>query len=196
MTAWSIFKVWINGVHIGLQAAQSVVQCTSELIEDPSGSAYNFGRFNVEIINRGLPMSVGYVYVLSNRLMPGLVKIGFTTNDVKRRVAELSSATGVPAPFEIEYYCLTKHPGRVEREVHRDLAAHRLQNREFFSVDVARAISAVEPHITPVEQERYSRSDRMPSASLVRSKPLYQCAGCGALNEVKVCARCGLNWDD
>ncbi len=141
-------------------------------------------------------MSVGYVYVLSNRLMPGLVKIGFTTNDVKKRVAELSSATGVPAPFEIEYYCLTKHPGRVEREVHRDLAEHRLQNREFFSVDVSVAISAIEPHIALVEQERYSRLERIPSQSRRREKPLYQCAGCGALNEVKICARCGLNWDD
>ena len=38
----------------------------------------------------------GYVYILSNPGMPGLLKIGMTRFDPTRRVQELSSATGVP----------------------------------------------------------------------------------------------------
>jgi ribosomal protein S27E len=44
----------------------------------------------------------GYVYVLSNESMPGLVKIGFTARDITKRVTELNSGTAVPAPFVIE----------------------------------------------------------------------------------------------
>ena len=41
----------------------------------------------------------GLVYVLSNPAMPGLVKIGQTTNEITSRMNELSN-TGVPLHFE------------------------------------------------------------------------------------------------
>jgi hypothetical protein len=44
----------------------------------------------------------GFVYILSNKKMPGLVKIGCTTRPVVERTAELNSMTGVPAPFVLE----------------------------------------------------------------------------------------------
>ena len=49
----------------------------------------------------------GWVYVLSNEFMPGIYKIGMTTTSPATRAKELSSATGVPAPFKIEaaYHC-------------------------------------------------------------------------------------------
>jgi hypothetical protein len=47
-------------------------------------------------------MSVGYIYILSNPAMQGLLKIGVTSRDVRERVTQLSAATGVPKPFEIE----------------------------------------------------------------------------------------------
>ncbi len=45
----------------------------------------------------------GYIYILINPSMVGLVKIGKTTRDHKDRVNELSSATGVPTPFILIY---------------------------------------------------------------------------------------------
>lgn len=45
----------------------------------------------------------GYVYILSNPSMPGLLKIGMTRFDPTRRVQELSSATGVPTQFQLIY---------------------------------------------------------------------------------------------
>ena len=41
----------------------------------------------------------GFVCILSNLCMPGLIKIGMTENDVFQRAAELSASTGVPEPY-------------------------------------------------------------------------------------------------
>src|SRR5688572_6679317 len=45
----------------------------------------------------------GYLYVLINPSLPGLVKIGKTNRDPEQRAAELSAATGVPTPFVLVY---------------------------------------------------------------------------------------------
>ena len=51
---------------------------------------------------------IGIVYVLSNRAMPGLVKIGMTTRpELDTRLKELYT-TGVPVPFDVEYACEVK----------------------------------------------------------------------------------------
>ena len=44
----------------------------------------------------------GYVYILTNPSMPGLVKVGKTTTTPNQRMSELHS-TGVPTPFELEF---------------------------------------------------------------------------------------------
>src|SRR4051812_36035783 len=51
----------------------------------------------------GLSEHEGFIYILSNPAMPGLVKIGFTTGRVADRVADIGAATGVPAQFKIEW---------------------------------------------------------------------------------------------
>ncbi|WP_449106780.1 GIY-YIG nuclease family protein [Pseudomonas mohnii] len=43
------------------------------------------------------------IYVLKNETMPGLVKIGLTTDTVESRISNLSSSTGVPLPFECHF---------------------------------------------------------------------------------------------
>ena len=45
-------------------------------------------------------MEYGIVYLLTNPVMPGLVKIGMTTQEgIDKRMKELYT-TGVPIPFE------------------------------------------------------------------------------------------------
>ena len=44
---------------------------------------------------------MNYVYILSNESMPGLLKIGYTSCDPRKRAAELFT-TGVPEPFRVE----------------------------------------------------------------------------------------------
>jgi TPR repeat protein len=84
----------------------------------------------------------GYLYILSNSEMPGLLKIGQTTRSVGDRVAELNSATGVPAPFAVEAWFESADPQCHETELHKILTRCRLPNREFFRVTIEEAIAA------------------------------------------------------
>jgi hypothetical protein len=82
----------------------------------------------------------GYVYVLTNVSMPGIVKIGFTSRSAGVRANELSGATGVPTPFKIVFQARAKDALSLEKAVHRRLRAVRVkQNREFFRVSPKRA---------------------------------------------------------
>ena len=88
----------------------------------------------------------GYVYILSNPSMPGLLKIGMTRFDPTRRVQELSSATGVPTQFQLIYYREFHNCVAAELEIHSVLAAKGMRynnQREFFSVDSVEAINTL-----------------------------------------------------
>ena len=85
----------------------------------------------------------GYVYVLSNPKMQGLLKIGFSTRKVEERAAELSAATGVPAPFEIEAYFCSTNPEDDERHIHAALERQRVTGREFFEIGTMEAIQVM-----------------------------------------------------
>ncbi len=83
----------------------------------------------------------GIVYVLTNPVMPGIVKIGRTNqNDVKIRMAQLYS-TGVPLPFECAYAARVSNPVEVERALHNAFKPSRVNNsREFFNIEEYQAI--------------------------------------------------------
>ncbi|GAB7550399.1 GIY-YIG nuclease family protein [Cupriavidus sp. 8B] len=66
----------------------------------------------------------GYVYVISNKAMAGLVKVGFTTRSPDERAAELDG-THFPYPPVVEYFALVSNAKAVEKEVHRSLRAKR-----------------------------------------------------------------------
>lgn len=88
-------------------------------------------------------MAKGFVYVLSNRSMPGMVKIGKTTRDPRTRAGELF-ASGVPTPFVIEATIETPDISETELTVHRLLSANRVnKKREFFHVTVSEAVHAL-----------------------------------------------------
>lgn len=76
--------------------------------------------------------------------MPGLLKIGFSTQVPAKRAAELNM-TGVPSPFDVEYNCLIEDPASFAAAVHKPLSANRhTGDREFFCLSLATAIQAVE----------------------------------------------------
>ncbi len=102
-------------------------------------------------------MSAGYIYILSNPAMPGLLKIGFTNGDVKKRVRQLSAATGVPKPFEIEYYILTRDVEEIEREVHKQFSSKRERGKEFFSVPVVEVVGVIKLLVKEVIPDCFSR---------------------------------------
>lgn len=76
-------------------------------------------------------MSKGYVYILSNPSMPGIVKIGKTTRTIKERAHELYQ-TGVPTPFIVNDWVLSPNCSELEQRVHGALSDYRVsQSREF-----------------------------------------------------------------
>lgn len=86
----------------------------------------------------------GWVYVLSNRGMPGLLKVGRTTEHPRTRAAQLHT-TGVPTPFQVEYAVRVDCCDRVERTVHQELRPHRMdRKREFFTIELSAVVRAME----------------------------------------------------
>ncbi len=79
---------------------------------------------------------MGIVYVLSNKSMPGMVKIGITNKlDMRDRLSGLFS-TGVPLPFKCELAFEVDDEAAVERALHDVLDRQRVNpNREFFKVE-------------------------------------------------------------
>jgi hypothetical protein len=84
------------------------------------------------------------VYVLTNEAMPGLVKIGLTTDSVEARLTNLSSHTGVPLPFECYFAAEVEDSTRIEKILHQLFAEHRINpKREFFRMDKEKVVLAI-----------------------------------------------------
>ncbi len=84
------------------------------------------------------------VYLLTNPTMPGLVKIGRTT-DLESRLRSLSTHTGVPVPFECFYACQVENSTKVEKALHDAFGDHRINpKREFFSLNPDRVVAILE----------------------------------------------------
>lgn len=80
----------------------------------------------------------GWVYILSNECMPGIYKVGMTTNSPFARAKEISSATGVPVPFKVEASFHSDSPAETEGKIHAALSAERINDsREFFKIDLS-----------------------------------------------------------
>lgn len=92
-------------------------------------------------------MNKGFVYILQNASMPGMVKIGKTTRTADQRCQELYM-TGVPLPFSVACCVASPDCHALEQAMHNQFAQERVTaGREFFrlSVDVAR--DALENHL-------------------------------------------------
>ncbi len=83
----------------------------------------------------------GWVYVVTNKAMPGLVKVGFTTNDPFLRARDLGG-TGVPHDYVVEYDVLVHGPRDVEQKVHRKLSMAR-EGKEWFRCTTLDAVNAI-----------------------------------------------------
>lgn len=77
----------------------------------------------------------GFVYVLSNEIMPDIYKIGFTDRSPRQRAADLSN-TSIPTPYDVIAHWEVENPVGVEKELHKLFSDKRVaNNREFFKLD-------------------------------------------------------------
>lgn len=76
--------------------------------------------------------------------MPGLVKIGKTTQlEVDERMKQLYG-TGVPVPFDCAFACQVKNANEVEKALHFAFGNSRINpNREFFKIEAERVIAVL-----------------------------------------------------
>lgn len=103
----------------------------------------------------------GYLYVLINESMEGIVKIGYTTRSPRLRASELSSPTGVPTPFISVYTKEFKDVESAEDHVHSILEIQGLRvsnNREFFKTSVDNAIDTIE-YVKRIEDNKLLPKD-------------------------------------
>jgi hypothetical protein len=82
----------------------------------------------------------GSIYFAINSAMPGLVKIGRTNSNVRKRLGALRT-TGVPAHFEVFAMFAVTEAKVCEAEIHKALALFRVEgDREFFKLESAEAL--------------------------------------------------------
>lgn len=89
----------------------------------------------------------GYVYILVNpSFREDWVKIG-RTEDIDRRIKDLSSKTCLPYPFTLYAWCRTIKYKELEAQIHKFLDKYRqlkiVPNREFFSMLPCEALEAL-----------------------------------------------------
>jgi hypothetical protein len=101
----------------------------------------------------------GYVYILTNPAMPGLVKIGSTILTPDERARQLSSSTGVPRPFQVVAFEPFHDELRAERELQSKFVEYRVKSgrREFYEVDVEQVRDALF-HLAHVKASNCSSS--------------------------------------
>ena len=86
-----------------------------------------------------------YVYVLVNKSMPGMVKIGMTTDTPVKRARDINRATGIPTPW-VPVWSLKCYSSYIlEQRVHEYLGQYRVaENREMFRIDSVTAQRVIE----------------------------------------------------
>ncbi len=90
--------------------------------------------------------NAGYIYVLVNSSIKGMVKIGKTTRDPEERAKEISATTGVATPFVVAYECHFNDCSKAEKYIHNFLEEknHRTsKQREFFNISSSQAIKVI-----------------------------------------------------
>lgn len=90
----------------------------------------------------------GFLYIVSTRDRPQLLKIGMTQRTAEVRVKEVNAATGVAVPYGIRAAWRVDDAARAEKEIHALLDAYRVRtDREFFEIDFAKAFLLINDHL-------------------------------------------------
>ena len=107
----------------------------------------------------------GWVYVITNVAMPGLVKVGYSTKDPELRAKELNH-TGAPHPYVVDYELLIEDPYSIEQRTHGILSAKR-EAKEWFRCSSEEAVVAIKHAAgSSVVTETYKRVERARAEAL------------------------------
>ena len=114
----------------------------------------------------------GWVYVMTHPAWDkiGMVKIGKTGRDPRKRAGEITAVSGLLAPCTIACCVPVSDMAAAEVAVHRMLGGHRIRKRrELFRVDAATARRVVEAVAGSPPASRSSRTVMARLISVLRS---------------------------
>jgi len=145
----------------------------------------------------------GWVYIITNQAMPGLLKVGYSTKDPSLRAAELDH-TGSPFPYVVAYDMLVTAPRSVEQRVHEIIKRHHA-GKEWFKCVTAEAIAAIRTAAGAGKiLESSSGKEPKPEPKPTRPKDAqpyfpfsfattFRCWNCGEVSSdgVATCKTCG-----
>jgi len=83
----------------------------------------------------------GWVYIITNKAIPGLIKIGYTLKDPILRANELDNS-GAPHPYQVHYEVLVYEPLEIEQRTHKALKDFR-EGKEWFRCSLEDAVTAI-----------------------------------------------------
>jgi hypothetical protein len=83
----------------------------------------------------------GWVYVISKKAMPKLVKVGHTMKDPELRAQELDHS-GLPHRYIVEYELLIEDPRSIVMKAHVGLA-HIAERKEWFRCSLEEAVATI-----------------------------------------------------
>lgn len=87
----------------------------------------------------------GYIYILSKREEPKLLKIGMTNRSVEKRVKEINSATGVLFPYSVRRVYKVIDAELTEKLIFQALDDYRIRkDREFFMIEYSIATKLID----------------------------------------------------
>ena len=90
----------------------------------------------------------GWLYILSRKDEPNILKIGMTTRSVTARVKEINSATGVLRPYSARAVYKVENAKEAEKLVFNLLSDYRIrEDREFFQIPFVKAAKMIEAKI-------------------------------------------------
>ena len=90
----------------------------------------------------------GWLYILSAKQQPDVLKIGMTNRSVQQRIKEINAATGVLYPLSARKIFRVSDAKNSEQEVFELLKEFRLRpDREFFSLPYPAAARLIEGHL-------------------------------------------------
>lgn len=104
----------------------------------------------------------GFLYILENPSIPGMVKVGQTTRTPSERAEELHD-TSTPTPFHVAYEWPVTDVREAERAAHAALRRFRVSSdREWFSVPASHAAALLNQRLgvevpDPAPRRRFHR---------------------------------------
>ena len=97
-------------------------------------------NYQNDAANQSNDGTAGWIYILSTKEQPNILKIGRTERSVSLRVKEINSATGVLIPYGARHVFRVSNAPYAERLIHSALDRHRIRNdREFFQLNIQEA---------------------------------------------------------